>query len=95
MAIGSFDLKAWALLGAQQRLSELDQERAAILSAFPQLRGVTTAGGRRPGRPPGSGAAKAHATGARKRKRRRMSADARRRISEAQKKRWAKQKATK
>lgn len=94
MPKGSFDLKAWALIGAQQRLRELDEERAAIFSAFPQLRGGTP--GRRPGRPrkvQADGVAAA-ATGVKKRKRRKMSAAARKKISDAQKARWAKQKKT-
>jgi hypothetical protein len=91
MAKSSFDLRAWALIGAQQRLRDLDQERAAILAAFPQLR--AGAGGRR-GRPRGSTSVKqaSGVAGGRKRKRRRLSKEARRRISEAQKARWAKQK---
>jgi hypothetical protein len=93
MTTGTFDLKAWALIGAQQRLRELDQERAAILAAFPQLRESGGAvEGRRRGRPSGAANAKTASAGRdRKRKRRRLSADARRRISEAVKARWARQ----
>jgi hypothetical protein len=86
------NLRAWALIGAEQRLVQLAEEAAAIHRLFPELRqrGGSSAranveGGaetarvaprkRGPGRPP----------------KRRMSADARRRISEAQKARWAKQ----
>lgn len=90
MPKGSPDLRAWALVGAQQRLRELDEERAAIFSAFPQLRGGTPT--RRLGRPrkvQGDGAAVATGTGIKKRT---MSAAARKRISDAQKARWAKQK---
>jgi hypothetical protein len=79
MAKSSSDLQAWARLGARQRLRDINEERVKILATFPDLRGGTTSQ-RSTGAPTG-------------RKRRRMSADARRRISEAQKARWAKQKA--
>ena len=83
-----FDLKAYARAGAAARLGELDQERNAILAAFPDLRRPT---GRR-GRPDRVAAAEPSPM---PKKRRRMSKEARRRISEAQKKRWAAQKAKK
>jgi hypothetical protein len=93
MPKGTFDLKAWALLGAQQRLAELEDERSSILAAFPQLR--------RGGRVKSSSQASAGArsvTGAaiqpdgvgKRRRRRKMSAAARKAISDAQKARWAK-----
>ena len=41
----TFDLKAYARLGAEARLSELQREMDAILAAFPDLR----TGARRPG----------------------------------------------
>lgn len=80
---GSFDLRAWALIGASQRLRELDQERAAILSAFPQLRSGASPFPRRP-----------LGLGARKRKRKKMSKAAREKIAAAQRARWARQKKT-
>jgi hypothetical protein len=87
MAKSPLNIQSLAVLGAKQRLLELDEERAAIFSAFPQLRfqrkQQTTTGA----------TADNGTTGARKR--RRMSADARRRISEAVKARWAKQRAEK
>jgi hypothetical protein len=90
MAKPSINIQGLALLGARQRLRELDEERAAIFRAFPQLRSASSAGA-------GSKASnKEESNGrpeARARKRRRMSADARRRISEAMKARWAKQRA--
>jgi hypothetical protein len=89
MAKASFDLKAWALLGAQRRLRELDEERHAILAAFPQLRGDGIGARRQPGTARLSSRAR---TGTGRSRKRRMSAEARRRISEAQKARWAKQK---
>jgi hypothetical protein len=84
------DILRWAHLGAAARLKELDDERAAIVKAFPALN-----------------SASARATRARNvktsdhdapllpRKRRTMSAAARKRISDAQKKRWAAQRASK
>jgi hypothetical protein len=86
MPKGRFDLRAWALVGATQRLRELDEERAAILSTFPQLRG----GGRLfpRGRKPRAAAQLA----TKKRKRRKMSKAAREKIAAAQRARWARQK---
>jgi hypothetical protein len=82
-------MRQWALRGAEARLLEIANEAAAIHRTFPELRG------RR------NGASSTGANGAettskgrgRPRGRRTMSADARRRISEAQKARWAKQRA--
>ena len=93
MAKQTADILKWARLGAASRLRELDEERHAILKAFPGLtsgsgrarRGVTA---RAVGARSGNGAPVA-------RKRRKMSAAARKRISDAQKKRWAAQKAGK
>lgn len=92
MAKGTFDLKAWALVGAQQRLRELDQERAAIFSAFPQLRGSTP--GRRRGRPRKVQAdgVTAAATGVKKRKRPKMTAAQKKAVSLRMKKYWAERK---
>jgi hypothetical protein len=80
------DLRRWALIGAQQRLAEIVNEQGAILAAFPELGGRKT----------NVGAADNDAEVPpvhRKRRRFRMSAAARKRISDAQKARWAKQKA--
>ena len=71
------DIRRWALIGAEQRLQQLAQEMAAIRAAFPELR---------------RGRAGAGAAGARGGKRR-LSAEARKRISDAQKARWAKHRA--
>lgn len=79
----AFNLKAYARAGAAVRLREIEQERSAILATFPDLG--------RSNRKTGS----ADVSAAAPRKRRRMSKEARRRISEAQKKRWAAQKAGK
>lgn len=88
------DLRRYAVVGAERRLLELADERATILATFPELRaagrGLVAKNGRRSASP----ASDAAVTPApKKRRRRTMSADARRRISEAQKARWAKQKA--
>jgi hypothetical protein len=91
--VGNRDLRRYAVVGAEQRLLELAEEAARIFAIFPELRGPGRgfmASGRR-GASGTTDAAKAAPT--RKRRRRRMSADARKRISEAQKARWAKQKA--
>jgi hypothetical protein len=67
----------WARIGAEARLRELEEERASILAAFPELR--------RSGQPA------ARRTGGRKR--RTMSAAARRRMSAGMRKYWARRKA--
>jgi hypothetical protein len=77
-------IRRWALIGAEQRLVQLAEEAAAIHRAFPELR-QRGGGGQLSGAKPGRGR--------RRRKKRTMSADARRRISEAQKARWARQRA--
>jgi hypothetical protein len=81
----SADLRRYAVVGAEQRLLQLAEEAAAIFAIFPELRApgrgfmaVRKGGGSAPARPG-------------RRRRRRLSADARKRISDAQKKRWAKQ----
>jgi hypothetical protein len=89
----NLDMRAWALIGAEQRLVQLAEEAAAIHRAFPELRRR----GRGRGRPAASDTSEPAAgagTGTRRRRRRKMSADARRRISEAQKARWARQRAS-
>jgi hypothetical protein len=85
------DMRGWALKGAEQRLLEMAQEATAIYRAFPELReGGLVGNGRRPGRPRREETAPA-TEGPRRRRRRKMSKEARRKISEAQKARWAKQ----
>jgi hypothetical protein len=81
------DLRQYAAKGAEQRLLEVAEEAAKIFAAFPELRargrGFDAVGrGRAAGAPP----ARAQPT----RRKRKMSAAARKRISQAQKKRWAK-----
>jgi hypothetical protein len=77
-------------MGAEARLLQISEEAAAIYRAFPELRRGGGAGrGRGRGR---AQAASADAGGetAQPRKKRRLSAAARKRISDAQKRRWAK-----
>ena len=91
-------IRTWALKGAEQRLLEISEEAAAIYAAFPELRGrgsASAATRRAPGRPRQAQGGEGAAAPARRRGRRRMSAEGRRRISEAQKARWAKQRAEK
>jgi hypothetical protein len=78
------DIRRYALIGAEQRLVELQTEAAQIVRAFPELR-------RRGQRveAPGDSAAGGN-SGRTTRRRRVLSADARKRISDAQKARWAK-----
>jgi hypothetical protein len=71
-------------------IKELTQERGKLDAAIQALEGVGGSSVKRRGRPPGS-INKQTATSAPK-KRRTMSAAARKLISEAQKARWAKQK---
>jgi hypothetical protein len=80
MAKQQSDIRRWALLGAEQRLVQLADEAAAIHRAFPELR-QRGAIGRVP----------TPASRQVRRRRPTMSAEGRRRISEAQKARWAKQ----
>ena len=90
------DVRRWAVMGAEARLLQISEEAAAIYRAFPELRrgGGQAISGRGRGR--GRGRAKAAAAAAveggtaQPRKKRRLSAAARKRISDAQKRRWAK-----
>jgi hypothetical protein len=70
------DLRRFARLGAMRRLEDIRQEEAAIRSAFPELFA---------GRPSRSTAAPARSS----RKRPKMSAAARKAVSERMKKYWA------
>ena len=69
-------------MNIEQIVAELKSERARINSAIAAIEGLNSTGRRR-GRPPGSTSAP------KKRGRRRMSAAARKRISQIQKQRWA------
>jgi hypothetical protein len=86
------DLRAYAVRGAEQRLLEVAEEAARIFAAFPELRGRGR-GFDAVGR---LGASKATSAKTQPtRRKRKMSAAARKRISQAQKKRWAKLKKAK
>jgi hypothetical protein len=79
-------------MGAEARLLQISEEAAAIHRAFPELR---RGGGRGIGRGRGRGQSASSdgadtAAAGQPRRRRRLSAAARKRISDAQKKRWAK-----
>ena len=80
------EFRRYAVVGAEQRLLQIAEEAAVIFTAFPELRDR--------GFMERSKSPKA-AQAAVPRRRRKMSAEARRKISEAQKARWAKQKAGK
>jgi hypothetical protein len=67
-------------------VEDLKRERARLDAAIEALQGLGSGAKRGPGRPVGSGKAKAGATG------RHMSAAARKRISMMMKKRWAERK---
>jgi len=89
-------MRRWAAIGAERRLVELAEEAALIYAAFPELRDRSQSP-----RPNTRAAGTANATelpsdqsaapSRRPRRRRRLSPEARKRISEAQKARWAKQ----
>ena len=76
----------WARVGAFVRLKELDLERAAILAAFPDL------GSGRVLRSVVAGSAPSAKAGGRRR-RRKLSAEARARMSEGMRKYWARRRA--
>jgi hypothetical protein len=86
------DLRQWAVIGAEHRLLEIAEEAGNIFRAFPELRDrgfmakdSGAAGAGTPGRTK-------EAAPAEPRKRRKLSAAARKRIGDAQRKRWAKHK---
>lgn len=83
------DMRRWAIKGAETRLAELAEEAAGIHRAFPELR-LRGGGGRPPATPNEVPDGRTGQLG--RRRRRKMSAEARKRISEAQKARWARQK---
>jgi hypothetical protein len=82
----SFHILELARKGAEHRLRELKAEIASLKKVFPHLR---FGSGVSPAMPDPMEEGKV------RRPRRRMSAAARKKISEAQKRRWAKQKAAK
>src|SRR5689334_10352659 len=90
MAKYSASILELARRGAQLRYEELQSELASLVRQFPNLRTSAREVMRR-----GRKAAQAAAAELRPRKRRRMSAAARARISAAQRARWAKQRVEK
>lgn len=83
-------LHEYARMGAKARIAELKAEIAGIQQMFPDVDGPAPAR-KRPGRPaaPSALAKLMEPAAAPKRKRRKLSAAARKAISDAQKKRWA------
>jgi hypothetical protein len=76
------EVRRLARIGAEARLQTIQREMAAILQVFPDLRSGQTASAERDG----------HATVgtiSQRRRRPKMSAEGRKRIAEAQRKRWA------
>jgi len=71
-------IQEWARVGAQARLVAIDQERAAILNAFPELH---------------SGRLAATVDGLEGRRKRRFSAAAKKRMAAGMKKYWARRRA--
>ncbi len=82
------NLQRLAEIGAAQRLAEIDQERAALLRSFPALRGGSAARSR-------PATARGAKPAAPRRRRSRMSADARKAVSLRMKKYWAERRKTK
>lgn len=76
-------LRSLALIGAEQRLRQLAEEAAALRRAFPELKTSSLDAGK-----------EVQPQARQGRKRRRLSAEARKRISDAQKARWAKRRAS-
>lgn len=86
---GNRELLTWALHGLEQEIANTRQRLQELEAQARQLRGSA-----RSAAAPAEAAAPASAARP-VRKRRKLSADARRRIAEAQKRRWAKAKAAK
>ena len=81
------ELRRYAVAGAEQRLLQLAEEAAEIFAIFPELRAPGRGFMARSGR-----ADRDEAGAAAPRRRRKMSAEARKKISDAQKARWKKHK---
>jgi hypothetical protein len=82
------EVRRWARIGAEARLAALEREIAAIHQVFPDLRS-----GRSSAPNPYTAGVRAAVEGAVMRRRPRLSLEARKRIAEAQRKRWAELKA--
>ena len=91
MAKQQNEWRRYAVMGAEQRLLEIAEEAARIFRVFPELRergrGFNAL---RRGGPTTEGSSSPAPARGRRRGRRTMSAEARKRISDAQKARWAK-----
>ena len=94
MANRSVDIRAYALVGAQARLQELAEESEQIRRLFPELHRASRDQLSDPGEDSQSPAPDgAPARAAKQHRPRVISAEGRKRISEAQKARWAAQRA--
>jgi len=82
------EVRRWARIGAEARLAALEREIVAIYQVFPDLRA-----GRSAPNPYTAGVRKAVEGAVTRRRRPRLSLQARKRIAEAQRKRWAELKA--
>jgi hypothetical protein len=78
------EVRRWARIGAEARLAALEREIAAIYQVFPDLRS-----GRSAPNPYTAGVRAAVEGAVTRRRRPRLSLEARKRIAEAQRKRWA------
>ena len=89
---GSRELLTWALQGLEQEITTVRQRLQELESQARTLRGSSRGRGAATASASEAPAAEAEPT---VRKKRKLSADARRRIAEAQKRRWAKARANK
>lgn len=89
LASGNRELLTWALQGLEQEIATTRQRLQELESQARRLRASSR------GAAAATTEAPAAASAPRARKKRKLSADARRRIAEAQKRRWAKAKANK
>jgi hypothetical protein len=83
------EVRRWARIGAEARLDALEREIAAIYQVFPDLRA-----GRSVANPYTAGVRAAVKGAVTRRRRPRLSLEARKHIAEAQRKRWAEWRAT-
>ena len=88
---GSRELLTWALQGLEQEITATRQRLQELESQARTLRGSARGGAA----PAADRATPASTAAPKARKKRKLSADARRRIAEAQKRRWAKARAGK
>jgi hypothetical protein len=81
-------MRVWAMKGAEQRLREIEEEAKAIFATFPELR-AEGRGFERATKGKRAANESAQPAAPIRRGRRKMSAAARKRIGDAQRKRWA------